>query len=87
MSTNVQTVKHTCIGMPLPTFVALKFDLAILLSRIGRTGRFGRNGLAINFVDGQRSMSNMREIEKHFGRAIVELNTEDPDVMEQAVAS
>lgn len=54
--------------------------------RIGRTGRFGRSGIAINFVDGQRSMRNMQEIEKHFGKPIVKLDTADYDNMEQAVA-
>ena len=56
-------------------------------SRIGRTGRFGRNGVAINFVDGTRSFRHMKEIEEHFGKPIVKLDTDDYDNMEQAVAS
>ena len=59
--------------------------ISLYLRRIGLTGRFGRSGIAINFVDGHRSMNNMREIERHFGRPIVELNTDDFDDLEQAV--
>lgn len=32
-------------------------------------------------------MSNMKEIEKHFGRPITRLDTDDFDNMERAVAS
>ena len=49
--------------------------------------RFGRSGLAINFVDGQRSMQNLRKIEEHFNRKIERLSLDDPDEIEQAVAS
>ena len=59
----------------------------VFCARIGRTGRFGRSGIAINFVDGPRSMSNLKEIESHFGRKIVKLDTDDFDSMERAVAT
>ena len=46
------------------------------LHRIGRTGRFGKHGLAINLVDGPKSMSVMKEIERHFGKDIIKLDAE-----------
>lgn len=42
-------------------------DYETYLHRIGRTGRFGKSGLAINMVDGRRSLSTLKSIEKHFG--------------------
>ena len=62
-------------------------DFETYLHRIGRTGRFGRTGLAINFVDGRRSMDTLKKIEQHFGRKIEKMEIDDPDSIEQAVAS
>ena len=61
--------------------------LVYCFCRIGRTGRFGRSGIAINFVDGPRSMANLKTIEEHFGRTIAKLDTDDLDNIEEAVAS
>jgi ATP-dependent RNA helicase DDX19/DBP5 len=44
--------------------------------RIGRTGRFGKHGLAINLVDGPKSMAVLKQIERHFGKDIVKLDAE-----------
>ena len=44
-----------------------KPDYETYLHRIGRTGRFGKKGLAINMIDGRRSLSIIKDIEKHFG--------------------
>ena len=55
--------------------------------RIGRTGRFGRSGLAINFIDGPRSRKNMQEIADHFGRKIEKLDIDDPDKIEEAITA
>ena len=51
--------------------------------RIGRTGRFGKTGLAINLVDSPKSMAVMKEIEKHFGKDIHKLDAEDVDEIEK----
>ena len=62
-------------------------DFETYLHRIGRTGRFGRTGLAINFVDGRRSLDTLRRIEEHFGRKIVKMEIDDPDSIERAVTT
>lgn len=74
------------INYDIPMDAQRRPDSETYLHRIGRTGRFGRSGLAINFVDGQRSMQNLRKIEEHFNRKIERLSLDDPDEIEQAVA-
>jgi len=48
------------------------------LHRIGRSGRFGRKGCAINFVTG-RDVATMREIERHYSTQIEELPADIAD--------
>jgi len=45
-----------------------KPDFAIYLHRIGRSGRFGNAGIALNFVSDQKSMSDLKQIEDYFQR-------------------
>lgn len=52
-------------------------------SDIGRTGRFGRKGISINFVHNQRTWTQMDQIEKALGRKIIRIETNDLDEMEQ----
>ena len=74
------------VNYDLPYDVVLhRPDFETYLHRIGRTGRFGKTGLALNLVDGQRSYHNMQEIQKFFGRPILELQVDDPDAIERAV--
>jgi superfamily II DNA/RNA helicase len=47
-------------------------DVNTYLHAIGRSGRFGRKGLAINFVT-RYDIEHMRRIEKHYGIEIKEL--------------
>lgn len=42
-------------------------DFETYLHRIGRTGRFGMSGVAINMIDTPMSMQMLRSIESHFG--------------------
>lgn len=42
-------------------------DYETYLHRIGRTGRFGKNGIAINFCDGPAALQVVNAFEKHFG--------------------
>ena len=54
------------VNFDLPLTQDRQADCETYLHRIGRTGRFGKAGLAINMVDSKRAYSIMRTIEKHF---------------------
>lgn len=56
------------VNFDLPVDLAHKADCETYLHRIGRTGRFGKAGLAINLVDGPESLSVLKQIEEHFGK-------------------
>lgn len=71
------------VNFDLPVDVNGKADCETYLHRIGRTGRFGKSGIAINLVDGDQSMDICREIEAHFGKKIHPLNTDDVDEIEK----
>lgn len=58
-------------------------DYETYLHRIGRTGRFGKYGLAINFVDSQRTLQMVRSLETHFGKCIKKLDVEDIEEIEK----
>ena len=47
-------------------------DVHIYLHRIGRSGRWGRKGVGINFVT-RRDMRIKKEIEMYYGTIITEL--------------
>lgn len=55
------------INFDLPLTLDYKADCETYLHRIGRTGRFGKSGLAVNMVDGPRNMAILKTIEQHFG--------------------
>eukprot|EP00163_Fabomonas_tropica_P007734 TRINITY_DN1740_c4_g1_i1.p1 TRINITY_DN1740_c4_g1~~TRINITY_DN1740_c4_g1_i1.p1 ORF type:complete len:262 (+),score=85.53 TRINITY_DN1740_c4_g1_i1:196-981(+) len=48
-------------------------DPETYLHRIGRSGRFGRKGVAINLIDNQKSMDVLNEIAAHFKKEIKEI--------------
>ncbi|TFK27787.1 ATP-dependent RNA helicase DBP5 [Coprinopsis marcescibilis] len=58
-------------------------DVETYIHRIGRTGRFGRKGISINFVHDKRTWLQMEAIEKALGRKIVRIETNDLDDMEE----
>ncbi|KAF3856061.1 hypothetical protein F7725_016784 [Dissostichus mawsoni] len=73
--------------------VVINFDLPVdrdgnpdnetYLHRIGRTGRFGKRGLAINMVDSKSSMNILNRIQEHFSKNIEKLDTDDLDEIEK----
>lgn len=51
----------------------LPIDRETYIHRIGRSGRFGRKGVAINFVAGHRDHEMVQELRQHYSTAIEEL--------------
>lgn len=60
-----------------------KADAETYLHRIGRTGRFGRTGVSINFVHDRASWMQMREMEDIFQRPITKVPTDDWEEVER----
>jgi ATP-dependent RNA helicase DDX19/DBP5 len=60
-----------------------KPDAETYLHRIGRTGRFGRTGVSINFVHDHDSWKQMRELESIFQRPITMVPTDDWEEVEK----
>lgn len=58
-------------------------DIETYIHRIGRTGRFGRKGISINFVHDKRTWEQMHQIEVALGREIARIETTDLDTMEE----
>lgn len=71
------------VNFDLPMDQNGEADCETYLHRIGRTGRFGKNGIAINLVDGEKSMEICRTIERHFQKKIQLLDAEDADEIEK----
>ncbi|KAG4068666.1 hypothetical protein HA402_002357 [Bradysia odoriphaga] len=57
-------------------------DCETYLHRIGRTGRFGKCGIAVNLIDSGKSMQICRDIQAHFGRKISVIDTDNPEEVE-----
>jgi len=58
------------INYDLPMDAENRPDFETYLHRIGRSGRFGRKGIAINFVHDEESRRNLRSFEDFFKRKI-----------------
>jgi len=55
----------------------LPLDRETYIHRIGRSGRFGRKGVAINLACGQYDMRKVRELEMFYSTRILELTNDD----------
>lgn len=63
-------------------------DFETYLHRIGRTGRFGRKGTAINLVDDMKSLHVLTMIEQHFsknGKEMIQQAEADPEKLADAI--
>ncbi|XP_068453413.1 ATP-dependent RNA helicase DDX19A [Clinocottus analis] len=71
------------VNFDLPVDMDGNADNETYLHRIGRTGRFGKRGFAVNMVDSKSSMDIIHQIEMHFNRKIIELDTNNVKEMER----
>lgn len=63
-------------------------DFETYLHRIGRTGRFGRKGTAINLISDQRSLEVLAAIEEHFsmnGKEMIQQAQPDPESLAELI--
>ncbi len=75
---------NVLVNYDLPINVGTEdVDKQTYLHRITITGRFGREGIAINFVDSHKTMAFIEELETHFGRKISKLDANDIDQIEK----
>lgn len=58
------------VNFDLPVDLEGNADNETYLHRIGRTGRFGKRGFAVNMVDSQHSMDIIKNIEMHFSMSL-----------------
>lgn len=71
------------VNFDLPMDQKQQADCETYLHRIGRTGRFGKSGIAINLIDSPKAMQLCQDIERHFGKKIHYLDAEDADEIEK----
>lgn len=60
-------------------------DPETYLHRIGRTGRFGRVGVALTFVHDKRSWEQLNAIATYFKTDLVPIDTSDWDAVEETI--
>lgn len=60
-------------------------DPETYLHRIGRTGRFGRVGVAITFVYNKQSWDQLNKIAQYFSITPTQLPTDDWDAVEETI--
>ncbi|XP_045763717.1 DEAD-box helicase Dbp80 [Maniola jurtina] len=71
------------VNFDMPIDLDKKADCETYLHRIGRTGRFGKAGIAINLIDSVQAMEICLDIESHFGKKIQLLDIEDAEEIEK----
>ncbi|XP_054275679.1 DEAD-box helicase Dbp80-like [Macrosteles quadrilineatus] len=52
-------------------------DCETYLHRIGRTGRLGKEGIAVNLIHCSQAFKTLRQIKEHFGKEIERLEIDD----------
>lgn len=70
------------VNFDMPVTTEKLPDPETYLHRIGRTGRFGRSGIAINMISNRESMAAVKAFEEFFGREIARIPIDDLEVIE-----
>ncbi|AAS51304.2 ACR078Wp [Eremothecium gossypii ATCC 10895] len=74
------------VNYDLPMTANGQPDPSTYVHRIGRTGRFGRTGVAISFIHDKKSYETLAAIQSYFGDIqITKVPTDDMDEMEKIV--
>lgn len=74
------------VNYDLPTLQNGQADPATYVHRIGRTGRFGRTGVAISFVSDKKSFNTLNAIQNYFNDLeMTRVPTDDWDEVEKIV--
>lgn len=73
------------VNYDLPTTKEGQADPSTYVHRIGRTGRFGRTGVAISFVHDKKSYTVLSNIQKYFGLEMTKVPTDDWDEIEKTI--
>lgn len=75
------------INFDIPLTKDRQADPETYLHRIGRTGRFGRKGAAINFVHDRTSKEDLALIEDYYKKDIIEAPSDDPEALEKLLSA
>ncbi|KZF23598.1 putative ATP dependent RNA helicase [Xylona heveae TC161] len=81
---DVQSVSMV-VNYDVPELPNGQGDPQTYLHRIGRTGRFGRVGVAISFVSDKTSWRRLDEIARYFNISLTKVDTSDWDLVEETV--
>ncbi|KAL0088580.1 P-loop containing nucleoside triphosphate hydrolase protein [Phycomyces blakesleeanus] len=73
------------INYDMPELPEGGVDVEAYLHRVGRTGRFGRTGVSLNFVHDKDSWDKMNFVEKYFNRPIHRLSIDDLQETERII--
>ncbi|XP_054270477.1 DEAD-box helicase Dbp80-like [Macrosteles quadrilineatus] len=71
------------VNYDLPVDQNYRADCETYLHRIGRTGRFGKVGIAVNLIDSPQAHEIQRQIKEHFGKEIERLDSNDLEKLDQ----